>query len=69
MGEHAEYELRRQMLRGTYEPKVYRRGGRNPIVRECSICGKGTRAIGDDEEAGLQMHMKAKHSKDQAYDQ
>ena len=77
MGEQAEYELERQMGLIDFDPltdlprwRSRKRGsppkprsGRNPIVTTCPVCGKGCRSVGDDKNAGLKAHMKAKHPK------
>ena len=63
MGEYAEIQWRQDMRRGMRcpPPDPDRKVGRNPIVRHCPICGKGTRAVGCDQDQGLREHLRVKH--------
>lgn len=59
MGEYAEYQLRREFLRGRKDPP--HDGRKSPIGGYCSICGKGIRTIAGRIEESMAAHMKDKH--------
>lgn len=63
MGEFAEYQLAREMRRGTSARSNYK-GGRNPISEHCPYCGKGIRPIAGSTVKSMAAHIKSKH-KDQ----